>query len=113
MPSTVENSGSASNAGIFAIGAGLAQFFSQHLEEFAGARLKNFAHHALRHQARGPIADRRDLDFVAFRDQRGYRVAEILLEALRLREASAHADRKIAGEVIAAHWDHRGMRNRA
>ncbi len=55
--------------------AAVAQVVAQHFEKFAGARLKNFADHALRNHARGPVAHRRHFDFVALRNERDDRVA--------------------------------------
>src|SRR5438552_18334268 len=90
----------------------LAKVFAQQLEELAGARLKDLAYHALRHQARRPVADRRDFYLIALRNQRGDGVTEISLETLGFPQCGAHANREIAREVVAADRNDCGMRDR-
>ena len=93
--------------------AGVAQIVAQHFKQFAGAGLENFSHHALRNQARRPVADRRDLDFIAFRDQSDDGIAVEPLDLFRLGHRSAESDRKIAGEVIAADRNYGSVGHRA
>src|SRR5208282_1065231 len=75
------------------------------------ARLQNFARQPLRHHARGPVSDRRHLNFIALRDERRNGVAKIFLERLRVRQPRTHADREIAGEVAAADRNDGGVRD--
>src|SRR6202521_2038146 len=91
--------------------AGVAQIIAQQLEKLAGARPQNLAGHALRHHARRPVSHRRHFDFIALRNQRRDRVAKIFLEGLRVRQPRAHANREIAGKVVAADWDDGSMRD--
>src|SRR5580704_2587508 len=92
--------------------AGVAQVIAQQLEKLAGTRPKNFARHALRHHARWPVSDRRHLDFIALGNQRRHRVAKVLLKRLRIRQPRTHADREIAGKVVAADRNHGRVRDR-
>ncbi len=85
------------------------QVVTQHFEQFAGARLEDFSHHALRNQPGRPVPDRGNFDFVSFRDQSHNGIAIQPLDFLRLGDRSAEAHREIAGKVISADRNHSGV----
>src|SRR5262249_19632361 len=76
------------------------QVFAQQFKYFARPWLQNLAYHALRDQMRRAISYRRDLDFVAFWNQRYGRISVEFFDLFRLGQWCAQSDRKVASEVV-------------
>src|SRR5271157_779860 len=89
--------------------ASVAQMIAQQFHQFARARLEDFAQHALLHQARRPVAHRRDLNLVPQWNAGHDSVAKHLLDVLGVGNRSAEADAHIVGEMIAANRDDAGV----
>src|SRR5581483_10030407 len=85
--------------------ASLPQVVAQQLHQLAGARLQDFAEYALRHKARGTVADRGHLDLVDLRNARHDGATKHLLEAFRILQRRLQAYANIVGKVVAAHRD--------